>query len=64
MTMKCAVTTLDNKTASITQGVSSILPAGRNTKVWNVKRVRAGIYVCGVEIDGVGNFTGKIIVEK
>lgn len=47
--------------ASIAEG---IFPAGRNAAVWNCKRVPAGVYICRIEIDGMENWAGKIIVGK
>jgi hypothetical protein len=42
--------------------LSGVMPAGRHAAVWNVKRVRAGVYVCRVSIDGMQGWAEKIIV--
>jgi hypothetical protein len=48
----------------IAEIVSGIMPAGRNTKVWDAKRVRAGVYFWRIAFDGRNGGVGKIVVAK
>ena len=54
----------DQKGRQIALVVNGIVPAGRHDAAWNTKRVPAGVYVCRTAIDGVGGWSGKIIVGK
>ena len=54
----------DQQGRRVAEIVSGTMPAGRNTTVWNAKRVRAGVYVCRVAIDGAEGWADKIIIGK
>jgi len=54
----------DQKGRQIALVVNGIVPAGRHDAAWNTKRVPAGVYVCRTAIDGVGGWSGNIIVGK
>jgi len=59
-----SVDIFDQRGRRIAAVVDGIVPAGRHEAVWDAKLVRAGVYVCRVEIDGRGEWAGKIVVGK
>jgi non-reducing end alpha-L-arabinofuranosidase len=44
--------------------IDGIFNAGRHAAVWDAKRIRAGVYVYRVAIDGRYEWAGKIVIEK
>jgi hypothetical protein len=62
--LRVSANIFDQQGRRVAELASGIMPAGRNTTVWDAKRVRAGVYVCRISIDGVEGWTGKIIVGK
>ena len=61
---RVSVDIFDQRGRRIAAVVDGIVPAGRHEAVWDAKLVRAGVYVCRVEIDGRGEWAGKIVVGK
>jgi len=61
---RVSVDILDQRGRRIAAVTDGIVPAGRHEAVWDAKRVRAGVYVCRVEIDGRGEWAGKIVIGK
>ena len=55
---------VDERGRSVARIVSGVISAGRHTAVWDAKQTPAGVYACRVEIDGMNEWTGKIIVGK
>jgi hypothetical protein len=61
---RVSVNILDQRGRRIAEVADGTFPAGRHEAVWDAKRVRAGVYVCRVEIDGMAGWTGKIVIGK
>jgi hypothetical protein len=61
---RVSVNILDQRGRRIAAVADGIVPAGRHEAVWDAKRVRAGVYICRVEIDGMEEWAGRIIVGK
>jgi non-reducing end alpha-L-arabinofuranosidase len=59
---RVSVDIFDQQGRRVAELVSGVMPAGRHAAVWNAKRVRAGVYVCRVSIDGMQGWAEKIIV--
>lgn len=55
---------VDLQGGRIAEVVKGPIPAGRNTAVWDAKRVPAGVYVCRVAIDNTEAWADKIIIGK
>jgi hypothetical protein len=55
---------VDRRGRKIAAIVDRILPAGGHEAVWDAKRLPAGVYICRIAIDGVGIWTGKIVIGK
>jgi hypothetical protein len=58
------ITIVDQRGRLMATVINGIVPAGRHAAVWNAKRIPSGVYVCRVAMDGMGGFTGKLVVEK
>jgi hypothetical protein len=61
---RVSVNVLDQRGSMIAAVADGIFAQGRHEAVWNAKRVRSGVYVCRVEIDGMAGWTGKIVIGK
>jgi hypothetical protein len=61
---RVSVNILDQRGRRIAPVADGIVSAGRHEAVWDAKRVRAGVYICRVEIDGMAGWTGKIVIGK
>jgi hypothetical protein len=59
---RVTVSIFDQQGRMVAVIADGIMPAGMNTTVWDAKRVRAGVYVCRVAIDGMQGWAEKIIV--
>jgi hypothetical protein len=59
---RVSVDVINQQGRRVAEILSGVMPAGRHAAVWNVKRVRAGVYVCRVSIDGMQGWAEKIIV--
>lgn len=61
---RVSITIFDQQGKRIATIANGVFPAGMHEAVWDAKRAPAGAYIYRTSIDGVKDFTGKIILGK
>jgi hypothetical protein len=58
------VNVFDMKGKLVEKIISGVIPMGRYEVVWDTRRVKPGVYVCKTAINGIEDWSGKIVVGK
>jgi hypothetical protein len=61
---RVSVNIFDQRGRRIAAVVDGIFPAGRHAAVWDAKRIRTGVYIWRITINGNDEWAGKVIVGK
>lgn len=61
---RVSITIIDQRGRHIASVVNEVRPAGRNEAIWGFGRVRAGVYLWRIAVEGNDASTGKFVIGK